>query len=175
MKNRFSRWRSWRPSRIFYQNGFNYFYLQVTPMRPTKFQVNWPFGSGEEAKYILLRWWPRWPSLVSDHKLSSFFRSTNHPDAPYQGSSQLAFQLRRRREKQIFKMATMAAILDVRPEKMLATFNQQVIPKLSTKFQVSLPRGSWILDLRFSIGSIKTIFDLQVTAMLPTQLQSIGL
>ena len=26
------------------------FYLQVTPMLPDKFQVNWPFGSGEEAK-----------------------------------------------------------------------------------------------------------------------------
>ena len=26
------------------------FDLQVTPMAPTKFQVNWPFSSGEEAK-----------------------------------------------------------------------------------------------------------------------------
>ena len=26
------------------------FDLQVTPMIPTTFQVNWPFGSGEEAK-----------------------------------------------------------------------------------------------------------------------------
>ena len=26
------------------------FYLQVTPMLPSKFGVNWPFGSGEEAK-----------------------------------------------------------------------------------------------------------------------------
>ena len=26
------------------------FDLQVTPMLPTKFQVNLPFGSGEEAK-----------------------------------------------------------------------------------------------------------------------------
>ena len=24
--------------------------LQVTPMLPTRFGVNWPFGSGEEAK-----------------------------------------------------------------------------------------------------------------------------
>ena len=28
------------------------FDLQVTLMLPTKFQVNWPFGSGEEAKNI---------------------------------------------------------------------------------------------------------------------------
>ena len=26
------------------------FDLQVTPMLPSKFRVNWPFGSGEEAK-----------------------------------------------------------------------------------------------------------------------------
>ena len=26
------------------------FYLQVTPMLPSKFGVNWPFGSGEDAK-----------------------------------------------------------------------------------------------------------------------------
>ena len=26
------------------------FDLQVTQMLPTKFRVNWPFGSGEEAK-----------------------------------------------------------------------------------------------------------------------------
>ena len=35
-----------------------------------------------------------------------------HPDASYQVSSQLAFWFRRRSKKQIFKMATMAAILD---------------------------------------------------------------
>ena len=26
------------------------FDVQVNPMLPTKFRVNWPFGSGEEAK-----------------------------------------------------------------------------------------------------------------------------
>ena len=31
------------------------FDLQITPMLPTKFQVNWPFGSGKEAKH---RWRP---------------------------------------------------------------------------------------------------------------------
>ena len=32
------------------------FNLQVTHILPTKFQVNWPFGSGEEAKNIFSRW-----------------------------------------------------------------------------------------------------------------------
>ena len=28
------------------------FDLQVSPMLPTKFQLNWPFGSGEEVKKL---------------------------------------------------------------------------------------------------------------------------
>ena len=32
------------------RNNFSYFDLQVNRMRLTKFQVNWPFSSGEEAK-----------------------------------------------------------------------------------------------------------------------------
>ena len=37
------------------------FDLQVTPMSPTKFGVNWPFCAAEEAKYRFSRsrsWWP---------------------------------------------------------------------------------------------------------------------
>ena len=34
------------------------FDLQATPMLPTKFQVNWPFGSGEEMKKRFSRWPP---------------------------------------------------------------------------------------------------------------------
>ena len=32
---------------------------QVTPLLPTKFQGNWPFGSGEKAKNRFSRW-PLW-------------------------------------------------------------------------------------------------------------------
>ena len=42
--------------------------LQVTPMLPTKFQVNWPFGSGEEAKNRF----SRGPSLISDRNDFSY-------------------------------------------------------------------------------------------------------
>ena len=41
------------------------FDLQVTPMLPTKFPVNWPFASGEEAKNRFSRWPPWWPSWIS--------------------------------------------------------------------------------------------------------------
>ena len=40
------------------------FDLQVAPILPTKFQVNWLFGSGE-AQNRFSRWWPTWVSDVS--------------------------------------------------------------------------------------------------------------
>ena len=49
------------------------FYLQVTPMLPSKFGVNWPFGSGEEAKNRFSRWRPWWPSWISDRYNFSYF------------------------------------------------------------------------------------------------------
>ena len=46
------------------------FDLQVTPMLPTKFGVNWPFGSGEEAKNRFSRWPPSW--ITDRHDFSYF-------------------------------------------------------------------------------------------------------
>ena len=77
------------------------FDLQVTPMLPTKFQINKPFGSREEVKNRFSRWPPWRISVQNDF---SYFLSINHPDASYQVLSQLAFQSRRRSEKHIFKM-----------------------------------------------------------------------
>ena len=42
------------------------FDLQVTLMLPTKFGVNWPFDSGEEAKNRFSRWRPSWISYRHD-------------------------------------------------------------------------------------------------------------
>ena len=42
-------------------------------MLPTKFQVNWPFGSGEEANNRFSRWRPWRPSWISDRNDFSFF------------------------------------------------------------------------------------------------------
>ena len=109
--NRFSRWQPWRPSWISIQHDFQdgchgghlgfpigmilaIFDLQVTPMLPSKFGVNWPFSSGEEAKNRFSRWRPSW---ISDRNDFSYFWSTSHPDASYQVSSQLAQGCRRSR------------------------------------------------------------------------------
>ena len=73
------------------------FHLQVTPMLPNKFRVNWPFGSGEEVKNRFSRWRPWQLSWISNRKDFSYFLSTSHPDAFYQVSSQLALGCRRSR------------------------------------------------------------------------------
>ena len=66
-------------------------------MVPSKFGVNWPIGSGEEAKNRFSRWRPWRPSWISDRNDFSYFWSTSHPDASYQVSSQLAQGCRRSR------------------------------------------------------------------------------
>ena len=57
------------------------FDLHVTLMLSTKFQINWPFGSGEEAKNRFSRGRPWRPSWISDRNEFSCFWSTSHPDA----------------------------------------------------------------------------------------------
>ena len=49
------------------------FDLQITPMLPTKFQVNWPFGLGEEAENRFSIWPPWWPFWISDKNDFSYF------------------------------------------------------------------------------------------------------
>ena len=49
------------------------FDLQVTLMLPTKFGVNWSFGSGEEAKNRFSRWPLWWPSWITDRHDFSYF------------------------------------------------------------------------------------------------------
>ena len=49
------------------------FDLQVTPMLPTMFGVNWLLGSGEEAKNRFSRWLPWRPSWISDRHDFRYF------------------------------------------------------------------------------------------------------
>ena len=41
--------------------------LQVTLILPTKFQVNWSFGSGGKAQNRFSRWWPSWIYNQNDY------------------------------------------------------------------------------------------------------------
>ena len=49
------------------------FDLQVTPMLPTKFQVNWLLGLGEESKKRFSRGPPWQPSWISNQHDFSYF------------------------------------------------------------------------------------------------------
>ena len=80
----------------------------------TKFGVSWLLGLGEEAKNRFSRWLP-WRNLgFPIGTIFAFFLSISHPNDSYQVWSQLAFGFVRRSKKQIFKMAAMADILDIR-------------------------------------------------------------
>ena len=67
------------------------FDLTVAPILPTKFQVNWPFGSGE-VQNRFSRWQPSW---ISDQNDFTYFWSTSHPDTFYQVLSESALGCRR--------------------------------------------------------------------------------
>ena len=43
--------------------------LAIFDLLPSKFGVNWPFGSGEEAKNRFSRWWPSWISDRNDFSI----------------------------------------------------------------------------------------------------------
>ena len=117
-------------------------------MLPTKLQVNWPFGSGEEAKNRFSRWLLWRPSWISDRINFSYFWSTSHPGASYQ----VTLRFRRRSEKWIFKMAATAVIFDFWSERFLAIFDLQVIPILPTKFQVNWPFDSGEETIKYCHG-----------------------
>ena len=70
------------------------FDLQVTLMLPSKFGVNWPFGSGEEAKN---RFQDGGHLGFPIGTIFAIFLSTSHPDASNQVSSQLVQGCRRSR------------------------------------------------------------------------------
>ena len=113
------------------------FDLQVTLMLPTMFQVNWPFGSGEEVKNRFSRWPTWWPSWISDPNDFRYFRSTSHPNASYRVSSQFAFRFRRRRERDFQDGHHLGFPIGM----ILVIFDLQVTQMLPTKFWVNWPRG----------------------------------
>ena len=71
----------------------------VTLLRPTRFQDNWPFSSGREAKIRFSRWLPWWQSWTANWNYFSYFYLQGILNACYQVSNQLAFLLRRRSRK----------------------------------------------------------------------------
>ena len=98
-KNRFSRWRPRWPSLILDRELFELFLIHKSPQcfLPSqlafreKLKIEFQDGHHSSTLGFLVR------------RILDIFWSTSHPNASYQVSSQLAFQFRRRSEKQIFK------------------------------------------------------------------------
>ena len=110
-------------------------------MLPTKFQVSWPFISGEDVKNRFSRWQPLWPCWISNWNDFSSFLFTSHPDASFQVSSQFAFQFRRRSEKLDFQDDGHGHHLGFPIRTILATFDLQVTPMLPSQLAFQFGRS----------------------------------
>ena len=115
------------------------FYLQVTPMLPTKFRVNWPFSSEEEGKKRFSRWPPSWISDWNNFSYFYIYKSSRCFLPIFKSTGPLVQENKRRKDFQDdrhgghlgFPIQTIYAILDL-----------QVTPMLPTKFRVKRPFSS---------------------------------
>ena len=151
------------------------FDLRVIPMLPTKFRVNWPFGSGEEAKNRFSRWLPWRPSWISDwHDFSYFWYKSPQCLLRSLKSIGLSVQYRFSRWRPWWP----SGISDQNDFSYICSTSHLMLPtKFRVKWLLGLGEEAKIdfLDsrhgghLRFTIGMILAMFDLQVTQMHPTK------
>ena len=179
VKNRFS---SWAPSWISYRKDFTFFDVQVTPMLPTKFRVSWPVGSGEEAKNRFSSWPPWWPSWISDWNDFSYFWSTNYPYDFLPSFKSCGLSVQEKKGKNRFSRWPpwrSSWISDRNNFNYIRSTGHpdasyQVSHQLAFRFRwrsqkIEFQVGRQCGHLRFPIGMMFAIFDLQVTPMLPTK------
>ena len=155
--------------------------FEVTQMLPTKFQVSWHFGSGQEAKNIYfqdshhgghLGFWIGTILLFLINKSPQCFLLSNKSIHPL---------IQEKKQKIDFRDDRHGGHLGFPIGMISAIFDLQVTQILPTKFQVNWPFGSggeaknrfsrWPPWLGFLIWRILAIFDLPVTLMLPTKFQ----
>ena len=108
--------------------------VQVTPMLPTKFQVNWPFGSGVEAKNKKKK--KKKKSWISDRSYFSYFLIYKSPWCFLASFKSTGLSVQ---ENKRFSRWGPSWISD---RNDLAIFDLQVTLMLPTKFQVNRPFGS---------------------------------
>ena len=113
------------------------FYLQVTPMLPTKFQVNWPLCSGEEAKNRFSRWQPWQPSWISNRNDFSNFFIYKSPRCFLPSFKSIGLSVQEKKRKVHFQDGGHGSHLEFPIGMILAVFDLQVAPMLATKFHVN--------------------------------------
>ena len=106
-------------------------------MLPTEFQVNWPFGSGEEAKNRFSSWTP----FPIETILATFDLQVT-PMLPTE--FQVSWPFGSGEEAKIdFQDDRHCGHLGLLIGPILAMFDLKVAPMLPTKFRVSWPRGGF--------------------------------
>ena len=118
------------------------FDLRVTPMLPTKFRVNWPFSSGEEAKNRFSRWLPWWPSWTSDWHDFSYFFIYKSPQCLLWSLESIGLSVQEKKLNIDFQDGGHGGHLGFLIRTILAIFDIQVTLMLPTKFRVK-----WLLGL----------------------------
>ena len=106
-------------------------------MLPTKYQINWPFVSGEEEKNRFSIWRPWWPSWISYWNDFSYFCKSPRCFLPSLESIGLSVQKKRLKDFQNghhgshlgFPIGTILAIFDLQVTPML-----QVLSLLTIRF-----------------------------------------
>ena len=83
-------------------------------MRPIKFQVNWPFGSGEEAKIFKMATVAAILDFRSERLAILIYQSPEYVLTSFESNDLSVLEKNR---KNIFKMAALAAIFDFRLEQ----------------------------------------------------------
>ena len=107
-------------------------------MLPSKFGVNWPFGSGEEAKNRFSRWLPSW---ISNRHDFSYFWFISHPKLPNQFGVNWLFGLGVEAKNRFSRWLPWWPS-GFPTDTILAIFDLQVTLMLPSKFGVNWPFGS---------------------------------
>ena len=121
---------------------FAIFDLRVTPMLPTKFRVNWPFSSEEEAKNRCSRWLPWRPSWISDWHDFSYFFIYKSPQCLLTSLESIGLSVQEKQLNIEFQDCGHGGHLGFQIGMILAIFDLQVTQMLPTKFRVN-----WLLGL----------------------------
>ena len=109
-------------------------------MLPSKFGVNWPFGSGEEAKN---RFKMAAMAAILDFRLARFslFLIYKSPQCFLESLESIGLSVQEKKRKIDFQDGGHGGHLGFPIGMILAIFDVQVTPMLPTKYRVNLPRG----------------------------------
>ena len=126
-----------------------------TLILPAKFRVNWHFG--EEVKKI--QDGRHGGHLEFQSELFCYFHSTSHRGTSNEGLELTGLTVKEKSHKIYVKMASVAVILNFR----------LAFPFRRRKIKTDFHDDGYGSHLRYPIGTILLIFDLQVTKILPTK------